>query len=87
MKTYALYDIVEKINGGGIIPVGETNYDNKAFTRMLEVEELVEDLIDDFSKVVETDGTEYSIQRARVEAENWLIELRDTIIDIVGDRK
>ena len=86
MKTYALYDIVDKMVGGSIVPVGETNYDNKAFTRMLEVEELVEDLIDDFSKVVETDGTEYSIQRARVEARNWLKDLRNTINDVIGEK-
>ena len=86
MKTYALYDIVDKMVGGSIVPVGETNYDNKAFTRMLEVEELVEDLIDDFSKVVETDGTEYSIQRARVEARNWLEDLRDKINDVIGEK-
>ena len=86
MKTYALYDIVDKMVGGSIVPVGETNCDNKAFTRMLEVEELVEDLIDDFSKVVETDGTEYSIQRARVEAGNWLEDLRDKINDVIGEK-
>lgn len=86
MKTYALYDIVDKMVGGSIVPVGETNYDKKAFTRMLEVEELVEDLIDDFSKVVETDGTEYSIQRARVEARNWLKDLRDEINDVIGEK-
>ena len=86
MKTYALYDIVDKMVGGSIVPVGETDYDNKAFTRMLEVEELVEDLIDDFSKVVETDGTEYSIQRARVEARNWLKDLRDKINDVIGEK-
>ena len=85
MKTYALYDIVDKMVGGSIVPVGETNYDNKAFTRMLEVEELVEDLIDDFSKVVETDGTEYSIQRARSEARSWLNGLRDAINEIIGE--
>lgn len=85
MKTYALYDIVDKMVGGSIVPVGETNYDNKAFTRMLEVEELVEDLIDDFSKVVETDGFENSVEIARSEARNWLKDLRDTINEILGE--
>ena len=38
------------------------------------------------AKVVETDGTEYSIQRARVEAGNWLEDLRDKINDVIGEK-
>ena len=83
MKTYALYDIVDKIVGGSIVPVGETNYDNKAFTRMLEVEELVEYLVDDMLRVLETKGNEASISEARQEARKWFKEMQETINEIL----
>lgn len=85
MKTYALYDIVEKINGGGIIPVGETNYDNKAYMRMKEVEDLAECLVDDMLRVLETKGNEASISEARREARKWFKEMQETIDEILKE--
>ena len=85
MRTYALYDIVEKINGGGIVPVGETNYDNKAFMRMKEVENLAECLVDDMLRVLETKGNEASISEARREARKWFKEMQETIDEILKE--
>lgn len=85
MRTYALYDIVEKINGGGIIPVGETNYDNKAYMRMKEVEDLAECLVDDMLRVLETKGNEASISDARQEARKWFKEMQETINEILKE--
>lgn len=87
MRTYALYDIVEKINGGGIIPVGETNYDNKAYMRMKEVEDLAECLVDDMLRVLETKGNEASISDARQEARKWFKEMQETIDEILKENK
>lgn len=82
-KTYALYDIVEKVNGGGIIPIGETNYDKKAYERMKEIETLIDYLVEDMLRVYEQTGYEASIQDARQEADNYLWQLLVTIEDIL----
>ena len=83
-KTYALYDIVDKVNGGGIIPIGETNYDKKAYERMREIETLIDYLIDDMLRVYEQKGYEASIQDAQKEADKYLRQLKDTIDEILG---
>lgn len=83
MNKYSLYDIVEKINGGGIVPVGETNYDKEAFKRMTEIENLIECLIDDMLRVSEKTGYEASVQTARDEAVGWFEDLRGTIDNIL----
>lgn len=83
MNKYSLYDIVEKINGGGIVPVGETNYDKEAFKRMIEIENLIECLIDDMLRVSEKTGYEASVQTARDEAVGWFEDLRGTIDNIL----
>ena len=85
MRTYALYDIVDKMVGGSIIPVGETNYDNKAFMRMKEVEDLAECLVDDMLRVLETKGNEASISDARQEAREWFKEMQETIDEILKE--
>ena len=83
-RTYTLYDIVEKINGGEIVPIGETNYDNKAYMRMKETEDLAECLIDDMLRVYEQKGNEASIADARNEAEKWFKMMKETIDEILS---
>lgn len=85
-NTYALYDIVDKVNGGGIIPVGETNYDNKAFMRMKEIEGLIDCLVDDVLRVYEQTGYEASIQDAKREADKYLWDLKTTLDDWLVDQ-
>ena len=85
MRKYELYDIVEKLNGGSIIPVGETNYDNEAFMRMKEAEQLIECFIDDMLRVLETKGNEASISYARQEARKWFKEMQETIDEILKE--
>ena len=82
-KTYALYDIVDKVNGGGIIPIGETNYDKKAYERMKEIENLIDCLVDDMLRVYEQTGYEASIQDAKREADKYLWDLKTTVDDIL----
>ena len=86
-RTYALYDIVDKINGGGIIPIGETNYDKKAYMRMKEIEDLAECLVDDMLRVYEQKGNEASIADAREEAGKWFKMMKETIDEILGENE
>ena len=83
MHKYELYDIVDKVNGGGIVPIGETNYDKKAFCRLKEIENLIDCLVDDMLRVYEQTGYEASIQEARKEADKYLWDLKTTIDDIL----
>ena len=87
IQTYTLYDMVNKVNGGCILPIGETNYDKKAFERMKEVENLIEYLIDDMLRVYEQTGYEASISEARREADKWFWDMKTTIDEILEDRE
>lgn len=84
-RTYALYDIVDNINGGSIVPIGETNHDNKAFLRMKEIEILIDVLVEDMIKVCEQTSYEASIQEARREAVKYLRQLKVTIDEILEE--
>lgn len=88
MKTYTLYDVVIQLNGGGIIPIGDTHYDTKAYERMKNIEKLADDLINEIMK--STCANEYeikmaSIQKAREEAIRWLKEVRENIDDVLSE--
>lgn len=84
-KNFNLYEIVKKLNGGSILPIGETNYDDGAFKRMEELESLVFDLIDDFKRVADLESNEYSVSRARTKARAWLWSMRESIDDVLQE--
>ena len=85
LNKYGLYTIVNKINGGGFIPVGETNYDNEAFERMKNIEDLIDMLLDDMLRVYEQTGYEASVHKAKDEAERWFKEVHEAIEDILAE--
>ena len=80
---YTLYDIVKNVNGGGIIPIGETNYDREAFERMEEIKELIDMLIDDMMRITEQRGCESSVWRAREDALSWFEGLKETANEVL----
>lgn len=80
-NKFELYDIVDRINGGGIEPIGESHYDRRAFVRMKEIENLANMLIDDILRIYELEGHEASIVDARFEAERWLLDLKEILND------
>lgn len=79
MERYTLYDIITKIIGGRIAPIGETNYDVKAHVRMLDYEELADFLIDKIGEVANQSGVEASVQSARHNARTWLFSAKERI--------
>ena len=81
MSGYSLYDIVDKLVGGDIQPVGETNYDHKAFDRQLEIQKLADYLIDDIFRITECKGNESSVELARNRAFGWFNELIEMLED------
>lgn len=82
-NSYDLQDIVRNVNGGDIKPIGETNYDKKAFERMNDIQVLTEWLIDDLIDVALMNGNEASIDKARDNAKEFLRSLCDRLSDAV----
>lgn len=80
---YDLYEIVKKLNGGDIRPVGETNYDRKALERQLTIQRVADLLIEDIFKVTDVNGSEASIKTARDMAFRWLYRIETMLEDNV----
>lgn len=82
MKEYTaceLDDIVQKLNGGNIKPIGDTHYDRDAFKRQETIQHLTDILIEDIFRVTECKGNESSIEKARSEAFGWFNQLKEMI--------
>ena len=78
MKEYTfcdLDDIIQRLNGGKIQPIGETRYDAEALKRQIKIQRLADILIDDIRRVMELKGNEASIEKARNYAAGWFVEL------------
>ena len=84
-KNFNLHEIVEKLNGGSIMPVGETNCDNRAFERMKELESVTLELILDIERVAELASNEHSVCKARTDAREWLRNVRESIDDVLQE--
>lgn len=87
MERYTLYDVVTKIIGGEIAPIGETNYDSKAFLRMIDFENLSTLLIDKIGEVANQSGAEASIQSARHAARTWLYSAKEIIKELLEEEQ
>ena len=87
MERYTLYDVVTKIIGGEIAPIGETNYDSKAFIRMIDFENLSTLLIDKIGEVANQSGAEASIQSARHAARTWLYSAKEIIEELLEEEQ
>ena len=88
MKEYSacdLDDIIQKLNGGKIRPIGETYYDGEALKRQETIQHLADILIEDIFRVTECKGNESSVEKARCKAFGWfnqLIEMLEENFDI-----
>lgn len=80
-----LDDIIQKLNGGKILPIGETNYDREALKRQETIQHLADILIEDIFRVTECEGNESSVEKARCKAFGWfnqLIEMLEENFDV-----
>lgn len=87
MERYTVYDVVTKIIGGEIAPIGETNYDSKAFLRMIDFENLSTLLIDKIGEVANQSGAEASVQSARHAARTWLYSAKESIEELLEEEQ
>lgn len=81
MKTeFTIPDIVDRIIGGDIVPIGDTRYDELALERQKAVEDLIDYLLDGVLRCYEcSDSYMYSLRVAGDEARWYLIDKFNTL--------
>lgn len=81
MKTeFTLADVVDKLVGGDIVPIGDTRYDELALERQKAVEDLIDYLLDGVLRCYEcSDSYMYSLRVAGDEARTYLLDKLDTL--------
>lgn len=82
MKTavFTLADVVDKLVGGDIVPIGDTRYDELALERQKTVEDLIDYLLDGVLRCYEcSDSYMYSLRVAGDEARTYLLDKLDTL--------
>lgn len=88
MKEYnsiELRDVVQRLVGGYITPVGNTQYDNEAYKRQKTIQNLINLLIGDIVAVADCAGSQSSIEKARNQAVKWMNREKDYLEDYLED--
>ena len=79
IESETIVRIIDSLNGN-VIPVGETNTDNKRFDNLKALEEIIDCLLDDIQMLIPNRNSyEYSVKRAGNEAVEYLQEVRSRI--------
>lgn len=82
MKDVNIYQLLRIIEGD-IVPIGETNYDDRAFKSLESWNEVLEYVISRMMTVANTPGIELSIQKARTYSRDKLTEICDFLGEYV----
>lgn len=80
-----LYQVIRRLRGGDIDPIGETHVDAKRLDMQRETEALIEKLIQDIIEIAELESFAGSIEEARDEAITCLTNIKDWIEKIIGE--
>lgn len=76
MSSEQIIGVIDKLVGG-IIPIGETNYDNKAKENLNMMIEIVGHYVDDICEIAQTDSYMASIQECQEIAKDFIKGLKD----------
>lgn len=76
MSSEQIIEVIDKLVGG-ITPIGETNYDNKAKENLNMMIEIVGHYIDDICDIAQTDSYMASIQECQQIAKDFINGLKD----------
>lgn len=76
MKAEQIIEVIDKLVGG-ITPIGETNYDNKAKENLNVMIEIVGHYVDEICEVAQSDSYMASIQNCQEIAKDFIKGLRD----------
>ncbi len=81
LENYNLVNIVDNLNGGDILPIGDSSYDVDAYRRLEQIETLVEHYINEIIEVAAVGGLAASIDLAREEARDFLKDIYEQLKD------
>lgn len=76
MNKEQIIEVIDKLVGG-ITPIGETNYDNKAKKNLETMIEIVGHYIDKICEIAELDSYMTSVQECQKIAEDFIKGLKD----------
>lgn len=76
MNSEQIIEVIDKLVGG-ITPIGETNYDNKAKENLNMMIEIVGHYVDDICEIAQTDSYMASIQECQEIAKDFINGLKD----------
>lgn len=76
MRAEQIIEVIDKLVGG-ITPIGETNYDNKAKENLNMMIEIVGHYVDDICEIAQTDSYMASIQECQEIAKEFINGLKD----------
>lgn len=76
MKAEQIIEVIDKLVGG-ITPIGETNYDNKAKENLNMMIEIVGHYVDEIGEIAQTDSYMASIQNCQAIAIDFIKGLKD----------
>ena len=76
MRAEQIIEVIDKLVGG-ITPIGETNYDNKAKENLNMMIEIVGHYVDDICEIAQTDSYMASIQECQEIAKDFINGLKD----------
>jgi len=76
MSAEQIIEVIDKVVGG-IKPIGETNYDNKAKQNLNMMIEIVGHYVDEICEIAQTDSYMASVQDCQAIAIDFIKGLRD----------
>lgn len=76
MRAEQIIEVIDKLVGG-ITPIGETNYDNKAKENLNMMIEIVGHYVDEICEIAQTDSYMASIQECQEIAKDFINGLKD----------
>ena len=80
MKAEQIIEVIDKLVGG-IIPTGESNYDNKVKENLNTMIEIVGHYVDELGEIAQMNSYCASIQDCRAIARDFIKGLEDAYLD------
>lgn len=78
-----LYQVIKRLRGGDIEPIGETHVDSKRLDMQYETQALIKKLIRDIVEIAELESFAGSIEEAHDEAVTCLTNIKECIEEVI----
>lgn len=80
-----LYQVIRRLRGGDIEPIGETHVDSKRFDMQRETQALIGSLLKDIGEIAELESFAGSIEEARDDAITCLTNIKEWIEEVIEE--